>query len=231
MISFIIITIHVWALKWLLNSSARDKLEVQCRYCFQTETKTGPAGPFTLKADEPESREDAGSLVCLCSLLLFDYWAKLFNQVWNHKKAAVLHCPRTEPLFWTVGCVFCCLGTGGRAQLCNSPVAWLLAALLPCRRTQCLVWALPRAWPTWGPWAQQRHRLFASLQHLESVWFMWEKWEASDRANVVTVSKPTLRKCSCLGNCVCVCVCVQDHWGTTELSTRFNKDENLNKFK
>lgn len=98
-------------------------------------------------------------------------------------------------------------GTGGRAQLCNSPVAWILAALLPCRRTQCLVWALPCAWPTWGPWAQHRRRLFASLQQLESLWFMWEIWEASDRANVVTVSKPTLRKCSCLGNCVCVCMC------------------------
>lgn len=52
---------------------SRDKLEVQCRYCFQTETQTGPAGPLTFKAGEPESREDAGSLLCLCLLLLFDY--------------------------------------------------------------------------------------------------------------------------------------------------------------
>lgn len=61
----------------LSNNSAQlishEKLEVQCRYCFQTETQTGPAGPLTFKAAEPESREDAGSLLCLCLLLLFDY--------------------------------------------------------------------------------------------------------------------------------------------------------------
>lgn len=72
---------------------SRDKLEVQCRYCFQTETQTSPAGPLTFKAGEPGSGEDAGSLLCLCLLLLFDYWAKLFNQVWNHKKATVLTAP------------------------------------------------------------------------------------------------------------------------------------------
>lgn len=68
-----IMMIHVWALKWLLKSSASDRLEVQSRYCFQTQTQTGPAGPLTFKADEPESSGDAGSLVCLCLLLLFDY--------------------------------------------------------------------------------------------------------------------------------------------------------------
>lgn len=133
---------HVWTVISLAYNSAqlisRDKLEVQCRYCFQTETQTGPAGPLTFKAGEAESGEDAGSLLCLCLLLLFDCWAKLFNQVWNHKKAAVLHCPRTESLL-TEGCAFFCYpGTGGSAQLCKSPVAWLPAASLPCRRTQCL---------------------------------------------------------------------------------------------
>lgn len=100
---------HVWTVISLAYNSAqlisRDKLEVQCRYCFQTETQTGPAGPLTFKAGEAESGEDAGSLLCLCLLLLFDCWAKLFNQVWNHKKAAVLHCPRTESLL-TEGCAF-----------------------------------------------------------------------------------------------------------------------------
>lgn len=57
--------------------------------------------------------------------------------------------------------------------------------------------------------AQRRSsRLFASLQHLESLWFMWEIWEATRRANVVIVSEPTLRKCYGLRNCVCVCVSV-----------------------
>lgn len=58
------------------NNSAQlislDKVEAQCRYCFQSETQTGPAGPLTFKAGDPESREDAGSLLCLCLLLLFD---------------------------------------------------------------------------------------------------------------------------------------------------------------
>lgn len=39
-----------------VNDSAqlinRDKLEVQCRYCFQTETQTSPAGPLSFKARE-----------------------------------------------------------------------------------------------------------------------------------------------------------------------------------
>lgn len=67
---------HVWTVISLAYNSAqlisRDKLEVQCRYCFQTETQTGPAGPLTFKAGEVESGEDAGSLLCLCLLLLFD---------------------------------------------------------------------------------------------------------------------------------------------------------------
>lgn len=74
-------------------------MEVQCRYCFQAETQTSPAGPlYIFKTSEAARREDAGSLLCLLLLLLFDYWAKLFNQLWNHKKAAVLHCSGTEPL-------------------------------------------------------------------------------------------------------------------------------------
>lgn len=56
--------------------------------------------------------------------------------------------------------------------------------------------------------AQQRFGPFASVEHLEFLWFMWEIREASDSANVVIVSKLTLRKCSWHGNCVCVCVCV-----------------------
>lgn len=46
--------------------------------------------------------------------------------------------------------------------------------------------------------AQRRNRLFASLQHLESLWFMWEIWKATARANEVIVSKLALRKCSWL---------------------------------
>lgn len=194
----------------LSNNSAqlisRDKLEVQCRYCFQTETQTGPAGPLTFKAGEPERMQEV--CLCLCLLLLFDYWAKLFNQVWNHKKAALLHCPGTEPVL-TEGCVFCYQGTGGSAQLCKSPVAWSPAALLLC--TLYTVFGVSRAtclanqkMERRGPRAQWRRRLFASLEHLESLWFMWEILEAGDRANVVTVPKPTLRKCSWLGKCVCV---------------------------
>lgn len=153
---------------------SHEKLEVQCRYCFQTETQTAPAGPLTFKAAEPESREDAGSLLCLCLLLLFDYWAKLFNQVWNHKKAAVLHCPGTEPLL-TEGCFFRYLGTGGSAQLCKSPVAWSLL----CKRdtvfgVSCATCSTNSRMEMRGPQAQRRRRLFASLQHLESLWFMWE---------------------------------------------------------
>lgn len=46
--------------------------------------------------------------------------------------------------------------------------------------------------------AQRRNRLFASLQHLESLWFMWEIWKATARAYEVIVSKLALRKCSWL---------------------------------
>lgn len=74
----------------------------------------------------------------------------------------------------------CYLGTGGSAQLCKSPVAWLPAALLQCRRTQCLVSCVTcSSKPGWGGEAagserEWRRRLFASLQHLESLWIMWE---------------------------------------------------------
>lgn len=121
---------------------------------------------------------------------------------------------------------FCYQGTGGSAQLCKSPVAWSPAALLLC--TLYTVFGVSRAtclanqkMERRGPRAQWRRRLFASLEHLESLWFMWEILEAGDRANVVTVPKPTLRKCSWLGKCVCVCL--QDHRGTTKWSTRRDK--------
>lgn len=59
------------------NNSAQlishNKLEVQCRYCFQPETQTSPAGLLTFKAGEAVSREDTGSLLCFSLLLLFDY--------------------------------------------------------------------------------------------------------------------------------------------------------------
>lgn len=56
-----------------------------------------------------------------------------------------------QRLFLSSGwCIFLNLGTGGRAQPCSSPIAWLLVASLLCKRTKCLVWALPRAWQTWG---------------------------------------------------------------------------------
>lgn len=47
----------------LANNSVQlislDKLEAQCRYCFQSETQTGPAGPLTFKAGDRESRKSA----------------------------------------------------------------------------------------------------------------------------------------------------------------------------
>lgn len=131
---------------FLFNSSAIITWKYSAGIVSNLKHKQVLLGPSLLRA---VSREDAGSLLCLLLLLLFDYWAKLFNQVWNHKKAAVLHCPRTEPLL-PACCGLCYLGTGGCAQLCKSPLEWLPTALLQCRRTQCVVWAVPRAHTTWG---------------------------------------------------------------------------------
>lgn len=68
---------QMWNRQAIAKNSAQlinhDKLEVQCRYCFHTETQTSPSGPLSFKAGEPECREDAGSLLCFCLLLLFDY--------------------------------------------------------------------------------------------------------------------------------------------------------------
>lgn len=108
------------ALKWTLDSSATSKLEAQCRYCLNPSDNGAPLllRPLTFKADEPESGEKAGSLFCLHSIWLFDYWAKLFNQVWNHKKAAVLHCPGTEAPFFNRGpCVFFLSGCRWKGKL------------------------------------------------------------------------------------------------------------------
>lgn len=119
----------------------------------------------------------------------------------------MLHCSRTEPLL-IADCVFSYLGTGGRAQLCNSPVAWLPMALLLCRGH--------------GAWCEPCHVLgqpengeersvspsevqtSASSQHLESLCFMWEIWGASDRPSVFTVPKPVQQRC--LSGKLCVCL-------------------------
>lgn len=111
-----------------------------------------------------------------------------------------------QRLFLNSGrCIFFYLGTGGRAQLCSSPVAWLLMASQAEQEDKvfamCHVLGQPEGRKER---AKQRRRLFASSQHLESLWFMWEIWEAGDRANVVTVSEQSLQKCSCFGNSVCV---------------------------
>lgn len=130
-----------------------DKLLIQCVYCLQTEPETGP---LTFKAD---GSEDAGSLACLCSLLRFDCPAKLFNRVWNHKKAVVLHCPQTELLLMAVR-GFCYLGPGGRAQPCESAVVWWPKASPQCRRAKSHVG------PTWG-------RRGLEAQHTRKLCNIW----------------------------------------------------------
>lgn len=53
--------------------------------------------------------------------------------------------------------------------------------------------AWPRAQPGGeGQWAQNRRRLFASSEHLESLWFLWEIWEAGGGAEAVCVSEATV---------------------------------------
>lgn len=122
---FTVILIRVWAFETVAPLIRHDKLLIQCVYCLQTEPKTAP---LTFKAD---GSEDAGSLACLCSLLRFDCPAKLFNRVWNHQKAVVLHCPQTELLLmaaprillsgsrWkgTAMWVCCCLVTQSRSHM------------------------------------------------------------------------------------------------------------------
>lgn len=148
-VCFPVILIHVWAFEMVAPLIRHNKLLIQCVYCLQTEPKTGP---LTFKAD---GSEDAGSLACLCSLLRFDCPAKLFNRVWNHKKAVVLHCPQTELLLMTAR-GFCYLGTGGRAQPCESAAAWWPIASLLCQRAKSRV---RQTWERRGLQAQCTRKL------------------------------------------------------------------------
>lgn len=51
----------------------------------------------------------------------------------------------------------------------------------------------PRAQPGGeGQRAQNRPRLFASSEHLESLWFLWEIWEAGGGAEAACASEATV---------------------------------------
>lgn len=123
--------------------------------------------------------------------------------------------PGQRPPSLTAGRVFSSyLGAGGRAKL-------------PSGSTQCVpecgcsgekdagVAFRRKAWPRARPggeghWAQNRRRLFASSEHLESLWFLWELWEAGGGAEAVCVSDNCVVMAMSwkLTNSVCVCVCV-----------------------
>lgn len=185
---FRVILIRVWAFEMVVPLIRRDKLLIQCVYCLQTEPKTSP---LTFKAD---GSEDAGSLVCLCSLLRFDCPAKLFNRLWNHKKAVVLHCPQTE-LLLMAACRFCYLGPGGRAQPCESAAAWWPKASLYCAGEQSHMLGKLERGEAWRP---NTHAKLWNIWNLcglcgktLTMWLLYLRWPCEQ---------------ACPGLCVCVCV-------------------------
>lgn len=177
----------------------RNKLLIQCPYCLRTELKTSL---LTFKADRSE---DAGSLACLCSLLRFDCPAKLFNQVWNHKKSVVLHCPQTK-LLLIAARGFRSVGTGGRAQPCESAVAGWATALLLCRRAKsCVEW-------TWEKRCLQAQR----TRKLKNIWNLCglcgktlTMWLLSKLSKLTLWTALSGTLCVCV--CLCACVCIKEY--------------------